>query len=65
MAAVAIEKIKPFTHPRVDTGLQMLRNLAHDMLFVAQPNQLRARRRRPNRFIAFFAMITVLHHVRL
>ena len=65
MSAVAVQEIERFVHPRVETRLQMPRDFLHDVLLVAQPHELRARRRRPDRVFTLFAVITVFHDYRL
>lgn len=58
---MAIEKIEPLGHPRIETRLQVTRDLLYDVLLLAQPHQLGARRRRPDRVFTLFTEVTVLH----
>jgi hypothetical protein len=62
MAAMAIKKIKPLADPRVESSLNMARDLAHDMLAVFEPRQLCPRRCGPNRLLALLALKPIRRH---
>lgn len=61
MPRVMSEELEPIVDPRVETSLHVLRDLAHDMLAIHQPEQLAARCRRPNRLFALLAVIAEPH----
>jgi hypothetical protein len=61
MPAVAVEKIERVVHPGVKPRLHVLGDFANDVLLVAQPHELAARRRGPDRILALLAVVAVLH----
>ena len=61
MAAVMAEKVQCFSNPSVEAARRVTRDFAYDVLAIFEPLQLTARRRRPDRFFALFAVITVTH----
>ncbi len=65
VAVVVPEKLKRFTNPRIETGRDVPRDLADDVFAVLEPLEFDARRRGPDRFFAFFAVVTVTHRTRV
>jgi len=61
MTVVAFEELHAVHDPRVEAGTDVLEHLAHEMLAVAQPRQLSARRCQPNGFLALLALIPDVH----
>ena len=61
MTAMAIEKFETLVDPRIEPGLNVTGDFAHDVLAILEPLQLAARRRGPDRFFAFLALITESH----
>jgi hypothetical protein len=59
MTAVVVEKLEALDHPGVEAAREMAGHLAHDVLTIAKPRQLRMRGSGPHRFLAFFAMVSV------
>ncbi len=56
-----VEKRKPLDEPRVESAVRMARDFPNDVRAIFEPLQIRPRCRRPDRFFAFFAVVSILH----
>jgi hypothetical protein len=61
VALVIAEKLEAFHHPRIEAVARMLRDLARDVDAIFKPREFGARRRRKDRDLAIFALVSVLH----
>jgi hypothetical protein len=61
MSAMLLKKIERLDDPRVESGCDMPRDLAHDVLAIFEPLEFGARRRRPCGLFAFLAVKAVRH----
>ncbi len=59
MAGVMVEKLEALHDPRIEPGLNVLRNFAHDVVTVLEPLEFVARGRGPNGLLTFLTMISV------
>ncbi len=55
-----VEKGQAFHHPRVEARTGVARDFAHDVEPIPKPGQLAASRRRKDRDLAIFALVTEL-----
>lgn len=65
MAAMMIEELEPLVDPRIEAGLHVPRDFPDHVLAILEPLQFRTRRRRPDRFFAFLAVISKSHRSRM
>jgi hypothetical protein len=56
-----VQKVEALHHPRVETVTRVSSDLTRHVNAIAQPGELRARRRRKNGDLAILALISVLH----
>jgi len=61
VSGMIVEKREPLDEPRIESTVRMARNFPNDVRAIFEPLQIRPRRRRPDRFFAFFAVVSVLH----
>lgn len=64
MAGVMIEEFQAFHDPRIEPGRHVAGNLEDDVAPILEPAKFRLRRRGPDRFFTFLAMISVMHPAR-
>jgi hypothetical protein len=60
---MSVKERKALHHPRVEPIGRMTRHFAHDVKAVFEPRKLASSRRRKDRDLAIFALITVLCYV--
>jgi hypothetical protein len=61
MPTMTVEKFQALDNPRVETARKVATHLPSDMFPITKPLQLVARSRRPNRFLAFLAVVAETH----
>ncbi len=64
VTGVAVEELEPLGQPGVEAALDVLGDLAGDVLTILQPREFGPRRRGPNRFLTLLAVVAVRHYVR-
>ncbi len=56
-----VEKREALDEPRIESAMRMARDFPNDVRAILEPLQIGPRRCRPDRFFAFFAVVSVLH----
>jgi hypothetical protein len=61
MTGVVVEELQSLDDPGVEAGLHVLRYFAHDVFAVLEPLEFGSRRRGPDGFFTFLAVVTITH----